>query len=458
MDLDSLADRLEGDVLSSDHAGYEEARRVWNGMIDRNPAIIARCRSPEDVAAAVAFAREAGLPLAVRGGGHNVAGLAVADGAMVLDLSPISRLQVDPEHRTARAGGGARLADVDEATQEHGLATSLGVVSRTGIAGLTLSGGIGWLRRKHGMSCDNLVSAEVVTADSGRVTASAEEHPDLFWALRGGGGNFGVVTSFEYRVHPVGPEVSMAFVLYPGERAGEILRRYEEYMAQAPDEVGPLAFLGRVPAAEAFPEDAHGRPYAAIVAMFVGPPDEGERILRPLRELGRPIVDLSGRMPYVEAQRLLDEDYPDGWRYYWKSIGLRELSDDVIDRLVAGAEAAPSGHSTLDVWYHGGAMSRVGPAETAYGDRSALFLIAPEANWEDPSDDEVNIDWGREVIAEMRPYSDGGAYLNFPGFLEEGDRLVREAFGQNYERLAEVKKRYDPTNLFRLNQNIRPTP
>ncbi len=457
MDLQALAGRLTGELLSPDDPEYEEARRLWNGMIDRRPAAIARCRGSEDVATAVRFAREQGVPLAVRGGGHNVAGLAVADGALVVDLSVMRSVRVDPDRRVALADGGARLADVDAATQEHGLATSLGVVSETGIAGLTLNGGIGWLRRKHGMSCDNLVSAEVVTAAGEVVTAGPEEHPDLYWALRGGGGNFGVVTRFDYRLHPVGPEVAFAFVLYPGERAAEVLRAWEQYMAQAANEISPIAFLGRVPAAEGFPEDAHGRPYVALAAMFVGDAQDGEGVLRPLRELGQPIVDLSDRMPYVDAQRILDEDYPDGWRYYWKSISLDALTDEVIERLIVHAEAAPSRHSTLDVWYHGGAMSRVGATETAYGDRSALFLIAPEANWEDAADDEANMAWGREVISDMKRFSDGGTYLNFPGFLEEGDRMLREAFGQNYDRLVEIKNRYDPTNLFRLNQNIPPS-
>jgi FAD/FMN-containing dehydrogenase len=452
-----LRSRLAGELIELGGSGYEEARKLWNGMIDRRPALIARCRGTADVAAAVSFAREHDLPLAVRGGGHNVAGTASVDAGLVVDLSPMTAVAVDPERRTVRAGGGVRLGELDRATQAFGLATPLGVVSATGIAGLTLSGGIGWLRRKYGMSCDNLVSAEVVTADGMVLTASEEENPDLFWGIRGGGGNFGVVTSFEYRLHPVGPEVMFCFVFYPGERAAAVLGSYERYMAEAPDEVGPLAFLGRVPRHEMFPVEWHGRPFVAVAAMYAGRAEEGERVVRPLRELGEPIADLSARMPYVEAQTLLDEDYPDGWRYYWKSVNLRGLGEEAIGRLVALAEAAPSDHSTIDVWYHGGAMARIGASETAFGDRSAPILIAPEANWEHAADDEANIAWARDCIAQMQRFSDGGTYLNFPGFLEEGERMLRGAYGDNYERLVALKDRYDPTNLFRINQNIPPT-
>jgi FAD/FMN-containing dehydrogenase len=455
--LAELRKLLEGEVIGPQDPAYDEARTLWNGMIDRRPAIIARCRTAADVASAVVFARERGLTVAVRGGGHNVAGLATADDGLVLDLSAMNEVTVDPDRRVARAGPGARLGDLDAATQAHGLATSMGVVSQTGIAGLTLSGGMGWLRRKHGLSCDNLISAEVVTATGDVITASEDENADLLWGLRGGGGNFGVVTSFAYRLHAVGPEVMFCFVLYPGDRSADALRTYAGYMAEAPDEVSPLAFLGRVPRADAFPADWHGKPYAAIAAMYAGPVDEGERALEPLRSIAEPIVDMSAPMLYGEAQKILDEDYPDGWRYYWKSIALDGLTDEVIDAVVELAAAAPSDHSTIDVWYHGGAMSRVGASETAYGDRSAPILIAPEANWEEPADDDANVAWARRVVEDMRRFPTGGTYLNFPGFLEEGERLLREAFGGNYDRLVALKDRFDPGNLFRVNQNIRPS-
>ncbi|HSC92377.1 MAG TPA: FAD-binding oxidoreductase [Gaiellaceae bacterium] len=452
-----LGSRLRGDLLAPGHADYEQARLVWNGMIDRRPALIARCRDVEDVVAAVRFADEHELPVAVRGGGHGVAGHAVVDGGLVVDLSPMRSVEVDPAARTARAGGGSRLADVDRATQAHGLAAPLGVVSRTGIAGLTLSGGIGWLRRAYGLTCDNLLAAQVVTAGGRVVTAGGDGDPELLWALRGGGGNFGVVTSFEYRLHPVGPEIMVAFVLYPGERAAEVIEFCASYTATAPEAVSPLCFVGRVPRTEAFPEEAHGLPYAALAAVHPGDPAEGASVLQPLRELGRPIVDLSGPMRYTEAQTLLDEDYPDGWRYYWKSVELDELSPDVVRRVLAHAAAAPSDHSTVDVWCNGGAMGRVPADATAFGARPAV-LLGYEANFEDAAAADENVAWVRDSIDELRPFSTGGAYLNFPGFFEEGDELLRASFGEaNYARLVAVKNALDPANVFRFNGNIAPT-
>ena len=449
---------LRGELLRPDDAEYDEARGLWNGVIDRRPALIARCVSVEDVVLAVNFARENDLLLAVRGGGHNVAGTASADGGLVIDLSAMKSIEVDPERRTVRAGAGVNIGELDEETQKHGLATPMGVVSETGIAGLTLNGGMGWLRRKHGLSQDNLRSVVVVTADGGVVTASETENDDLFWGIRGGGGNFGVVTSFEYRLHPVGPEVMFCFVLYPGDRANEVLRAGQVYVAGAPEEVSPLGVLGRVPRVEDFPEEWHGEQYVALLAMYAGPVEEGEEALKPLRELGEPIADLSGPMLYTEAQKILDEDYPDGWHYYWKSVNVDGLGDGVIEALMQHAESAPSDHSTIDVWFQGGAMGRVGPAESAFGDRSAPILLGIEANWEEePQEDEANIAWARDCYADMRRFSGGGVYLNFPGFLEEGQGLMRDAYGENYERLVALKNQYDPANLYRLNQNIEPT-
>jgi FAD/FMN-containing dehydrogenase len=367
-------------------------------------------------------------------------------------------IEVDPERRTVRAGAGVTIGELDEQTQKHGLATPMGVVSETGIAGLTLNGGMGWLRRKHGLSSDNLLSVKVVTADGRSLTASEEENADLFWGIKGGGGNFGVVTSFEYRLHPVGPEVMFVFVLYPGDRAKEVLSFGELYAAQGRDEVSPLGVLGRVPHDEMFPEEWHGEQYVALLAMYDGPVEEGEEALEPLRGLGDPIVDLSGPMPYTEVQKVLDEDYPDGWRYYWKSVNVDGLGEGVIEALMEHAGAAPSDHSTIDVWFQGGAMARIGAEESAFGDRSAPILLGIEANWEeDPEDDEANIAWARSCYSDLRRFSGGGVYLNFPGFLEEGQGLMRDAYGENYERLVALKNQYDPANLFRLNQNITPT-
>jgi FAD/FMN-containing dehydrogenase len=448
---------LRGELLRPDGTAYDEARKVWNGLIDKHPALIVRCAGVGDVVDSVNFARENDLLVAVRGGGHNVAGNAVCDGGLVIDLSPMKGIRVDPERRTVRAESGATLGDLDRETQVFGLAAPMGVVSETGIAGLTLGGGIGWLRRKHGLSSDNLLSVDVVSADGRFLTASETENADLFWGIRGGGGNFGVVTSFEYRLHPVGPEVMFCFVLYPGERAKEVLSFCQQYVAEDPEEVSPLAMVGRVPAVEMFPERWHGEPMVAVAAMHTGEAEEGERVLRPLRELGGAIADLSARMPYTVAQSLFDEDYPDGWRYYWKSQNISALNDEVIEHLLTHAEAAPSDHSTVDIWYQGGAMSRIQASETAFGDRSAPVWVGVEANWEDAQDDEANIAWVRECVADMRRFSGGGAYLNFAGFFEEGDRLIREAFGENHKRLVDLKNKYDPTNLFRLNQNVKPT-
>jgi FAD/FMN-containing dehydrogenase len=448
---------LRGELLRPDGTAYDEVRKVWNGLIDKHPALIARCAGVGDVIDSVNFARENDLLVAVRGGGHNVAGNAVCDGGLVIDLSPMKGIRVDPQRRTVRAEGGATLGDLDRETQVFGLATPMGVVSETGIAGLTLGGGIGWLRRKYGLSSDNLLSVDLVSADGRFLTASETENADLFWGIRGGGGNFGVVTSFEYRLHPVGPEVMFCFVLYPGERAKEVLNLCQQYVAEAPDEVSPLVMVGRVPPAEPFPERWHGEPMIAVAAMYAGEAEEGERVLRPWRNLGAPIADLSARMPYTMVQSLFDEDYPDGWRYYWKSQNISALNDEVIEHLVTHAQAAPSDHSTVDVWYQGGAMSRMEAAESAFGDRSAPVWIGVEANWEDTQDDEANIYWVRECAADMRRFSGGGVYLNFAGFFEEGDQLIREAFGENHKRLVHLKNEYDPTNLFRLNQNIKPT-
>ncbi len=454
--VDGLATRLRGSLFRPGDQGYEPARELWNGMIDRRPALVARCAGAEDAVAAVDFARDHELLLAVRGGGHGVAGHALTDGGLVVDLSEMKEVDVDPERRTARAQGGCTLGDLDRETQRHGLATPLGVVTATGIAGLTLSGGMGWLRRKHGLSCDNLVSAQVVTADGSLLTASESENEDLFWAIRGGGGNFGVVTSFEYRLHPVGPEVFVCFVLYPAERAGEVLRFCERYLSEAPEDVAPLAFLGHVPEAEDFPPETQGEPYVALLCPHPGDPAEGERVLRPLREIADPIGDLSDRMPYTEAQGLLDEDYPDGWRYYWKSVNVPALSDELIARLIEHNAAAPSPHSTIDVWYQGGAMARVSEDETAFANRSTPYLLGLEGNWEEDSGSDENVAWVRDTFADLRSFSEGGIYLNFPGFLEEGEQLLHEGYGRNYGRLVEIKTKYDPKNLFRLNANIEP--
>ncbi|NLF75134.1 MAG: FAD-binding oxidoreductase [Chloroflexi bacterium] len=457
--VQSLAGQVKGPVILPDDAAYDEARKVWNGMIDRYPALIVRPLDVSDVIAAVNFAREHDLLLSVRGGGHNVAGHATNDGGIVIDLAEMKQIEVDPAGRTVRVGGGATWGDVDAATQPHGLATPGGVYSRTGIAGLTLGGGYGWLRSTYGLSCDNLIAAEVVTADGRLVHASATENPDLLWGLRGGGGNFGIVTTFEFRLHPVGPDVMFVFVFHDGrgeDAMKRALRLYRDFSETAPDEANTIAALGQIPPDEHFPEELHRTPFAAFGGLYVGPVDEGEKVLRPLRDLGTPLLDFSGVMPYVEAQRAFDADYPDGLRYYWKSLNLTRLDEDAIERIVRHARQQPSPFSTTDLWHVGGAMKRVGPDESAFSGRDAAFLLSPEANWLDAADDEANLRWVRDFVADMAPFSDGSRYLNFAGFQEEGDDMIQASYGAQHARLQALKRQYDPGNLFRLNQNIKP--
>jgi FAD/FMN-containing dehydrogenase len=450
--------QIEGQLIRPGDAEYDEARVVWNGMIDRRPALIVRCANAADVAASIQLARENQLPLAVRGGGHNVAGHAVCDDGVVIDFSNMKDIQVDPAARTARVQGGATWGDLDAATQAYGLAAPGGVVSKTGIAGLTLGGGFGWLRNKYGLSCDNLIGAEVVTADGQIIHASERENADLLWGLRGGGGNFGVVTTFEYQLHPVGPEVMFVFVLHDG--SGENMKRglqfYREFSKNAPDEASTIAVCGNVPPEPGFPAELHGHPYVLFGGLYAGHAEEGKKVLQPLLDFGKPLLDFSGVKPYVEAQQAWDADYPDGHRYYWKSLNLTRFDDEVIDRIVKHARKMASGHSTIDIWHIGGAVSRGSADTSAFNGRHAALLLSPEANWEHAEDDAANITWLREMIADMQAFSDGSSYLNFPGFQEEGDAMMRKAFGAQYEKLAALKAKYDPTNLFSLNQNVKP--
>jgi FAD/FMN-containing dehydrogenase len=435
-------------------AAYDEARLVWNGMISHLPAAIARVESTGDVVAAVALARTEGLPISIRGGGHNVAGLAVGDGALVVDLAGIAHVEVDAPARRARVGAGARWGDLDAAAQAHGLATPGGVVSDTGIAGLTLSGGLGWLRRKHGLSCDALLAATVVTADGRVVRASADEHPDLFWGLRGGGGNFGVVTEFEFELFPVGPTVATTVAIWPLAEAAARLRDLRELAPTLPDEVSPVAVLSPVPDDEAFPEAIRGGDALFILAMAAAPVDEGLELLRRIAALGDgPAVDIGGPAPYVEFQQFFDADYPaHTMRYYWKSSFADDLPDALIDELVEAFSRRPSHHSTIDIWANGGAIARVSADDSAFGQRTAAWLISPESNWESAADDAANLAWARDIVDRVG----GSAYLNFPGLLEEGERQARASHGPTFARLAEVKRAWDPDNLFRFNVNVTP--
>jgi FAD/FMN-containing dehydrogenase len=451
-DYDLLRAHVRGEVLTPGDPGYDDGRRVWNGMIDRHPAAIARCTGVADVMAALAFAREHSLPLSVRGGGHNVAGTAVSSDGVVIDLSAMRGVTVDLDRRTVRAGGGARLGDVDHETQAHGLAVPFGVVSRTGVAGLTLHGGMGFLTRRLGLSCDNLVGADVVTADGRLVHADAERHPELFWALRGGGGNFGVVTALEYRLHPVGPEVFMLITLYPPETATEGLQAFGEFMTSAPEELTALAIYWSAPHDEPVPPEWQGKPVFVAAGCWSGPLEDAEEAVRPLRELAQPVVDMSGAMPFLLAQQLFDPEYPDGRRYYWKSAFLPSLADaaELCSRFAA---ERPSLLSSIDVWGLGGAMRTEPAGGAAFARRDEPFLLGIEANWEDAADDDANLDWARSLFAEASTRASAGTYLNFPGFVEEGEELLRASFGESYERLRRVKEMYDPDNVFRSNLN-----
>jgi FAD/FMN-containing dehydrogenase len=451
-----LRGRLRGPLITSDDPGYAGARAVRNGMIDRRPALIARCSGTADVVTCVNFAREHGLVLSVRGGAHNVAGNAVNDGGLVIDLSAMRGVAVDPAARTVRVQGGATWGDVDHETQLFGLATPGGVVSTTGVGGLTIHGGYGHLRRTHGLSLDNLISVEIVTADGQVRTASATENPDLFWAVRGAGSNFGAITSFQFALHPVGPMVYLNAPAYSLDDGETVLRAWRDFVATAPDEVNPLVVLWSIPDSEPFPAEIRRRPVVILATVYAGAIEDGERILQPLRELATPLMDLSGPMPYTALQAAFDPFFPEGRRYYWKSTYIDDLSDAAIATMVAATRARPSNLSGVTFWHLGGAMGRVADDATAYGRRQAPYLLTTEASWDAPAADADNIAWSREWLAALQPYSRGGSYLNFPGFGEDREAMLRASYGPNYDRLIDLKTKYDPENLFRMNLNIPP--
>jgi FAD/FMN-containing dehydrogenase len=453
--VDGFARTFKGELIWPDDPGYEQARRVWNGMIDKHPALIARCADEADVQAAVNFARERGVLLAVRGGGHNVAGKAVCDDGLVVDLSAMRGVQVDPVRRTARVQGGATLGDLDRQTQAFGLAVPVGLVTATGVAGLTLHGGMGWLTRKYGLTLDNLISVEVVTADGQLRRASETENADLFWALRGGGGNFGVVTTFEFRAHPVGPEVWFLASMYPLSQARTVLRFVRDYMAEAPEELGVLATLWSAPDEAFVPQEYRGAPAVMVLGCYSGPPAQGEGVIRPLREIAPPLADRSGPRTFLDVQGFFDADYPNGMFYYWKSVYLEDLSDEVIEIAVDRAARRPSPLTSLDVWFLEGAMNRVPADQTAYARRDVKYGLAFESNWTDRRQSDANIAWTRAVFQDMQCFA-RGTYLNFPGFMEDADRLLQGAYEANYGRLRAIKAKYDPGNLFQGVLNIPP--
>jgi FAD/FMN-containing dehydrogenase len=443
--VQKLAVGLRGQLVRPQDHGYDTVRTVFNGMIDKRPAMIVRCAGTSDVMRGVDFARAHDLPLAVRSGGHNVAGKAVCDGGLMLDLSPMKGIRVDPARRTARAQPGLTLGDFDLETQAFGLATPLGVVSMTGIAGLTLGGGLGWLNGKHGLACDNLLSADVVTADGGLLSASEEENEDLFWGLRGGGGTFGVVTSFEYRLHPVGP-VLAGGLRYSAAEVRDALRFYHEFARSCPDELTTSASLGR---------DPDGSLVAGVSVCYCGELEEGERVLRPLRAFGSPLEDGIRPMPYTVLQSASDEGFPPGQQHYWKASFLKDLTEEAIEVLAHFVSEMPSPDSGVGLQQMHGAASRVDPAATAFPYRDDHYDLLILSQWADPSESEANVRWTRQLFEAMQPFFGKGVYVNNLG-EDEQDR-VEEAYGDHYERLVPLKDTYDPTNLFRLNQNVKPT-
>ncbi len=450
-----LRGSLRGDLLAPGSSGYDEARSIWNGMIDRRPGLIARCAGAEDVREAVRFAADHGLLTSVRGGGHNIAGNAVAEGGFMIDLSPMNGVRVDPEARTADVGPGATLADLDGATQAHGLATPVGINSTTGIAGLTLGGGFGWLSRKHGMTIDNLLEAEVVTADGRTLRASEEENPDLFWGLRGGGGNFGVVTSFRFRLHEVGPDVLSGLVVYPNEEADRVLRAYREFVAEAPEDLAVWAVLRKAPPLPFLPEEAHGTDVLVLAFLYAGRDHaEGERLVEPLDGFGTVVGRHVGVQPYAAFQQAFDPLLTPGARNYWKSHDFTDLPDGLLDTVVEQARRMPSPQCEIFIGQVGGAFGRAAPEDTAYPHRDTEFVMNFHGRWEDPADDEGCTAWAREFFEATAPWASGSVYVNFLT-ADEGDR-VRAAYGPNYDRLAALKAEVDPDNLFRMNQNIEP--
>jgi FAD/FMN-containing dehydrogenase len=452
----ALRDPVEGDVIAPGDADYREAREIWNAMIDREPAAIVRPRNADDVAEAIGFARGHDLSLAVRGGGHNVAGNATVDDGLVIDFCDMRAVEVDAAGRTVRVEAGALLSDLDAATAERGLVVPGGIISTTGVAGLTLGGGFGWLSRKLGLTVDSLRSAELITADGESITASEQSHPDLFWGIRGGGGNFGVVTSFEFQAHDLGPEFLCGLIVHPIESGREFLQHHREMASKAPDELSAWAVARLAPPLPFLPEEIHGRPVIVLALLHAGEPDEGEALVAERYEgFGEPYGKNIGVMPYPAWQQGFDALNAAGHRNYWKSHNLAGLSDPVIDAVLAAVERLPSPHAEVLIAHLGGAISRVGNDRTAYAHRDAEFVLNVHGHWTDPADDEAGVAWARDRFDAVAPHATGGTYVNF--LSDEGPERVQDAYPPAvWSRLVELKRRYDPDNVFRLNHNIPP--
>ncbi|NUQ41090.1 MAG: FAD-binding oxidoreductase [Calditrichaceae bacterium] len=453
--LDSLKMRLRGPVFVPGHVGYDESRTVWNGMINRKPAVIARCLGTADVIACVQFALEHELLLCIKGGGHNIAGLATADGALMLDMSLMRGVWVDPQRKVAHVQAGCLLGDVDRETQTYGLAAVLGFVSLTGVAGLTLGGGFGYLTRRWGWTSDNVVGMDVVTADARLVRASNDENADLFWGLRGGGGNFGVVTGIDYVLYPVGPEVIGGIVAWTASAAPEVLELYRTFAAKAPPELTLVAFMRPAPPAPWLPKDMHGKPIVAILACYSGRSEEGEKLVAPIKSFGNPVGDVLVRRPYAQMQSLLDATQPKGRRYYWKSEYLPAIEPALCEKVIEHAAKIRSPHSAVILFQIEGALNRLEEEHSPAGNRDARYVLNIAGSWEQAGDDRGNIEWAREAWEDMKSFSTGGTYINFLT-EDEGPERIEAALGKGLQRLAEVKAKWDPRNVFRTNRNIKP--
>ncbi|MFX0203936.1 MAG: FAD-binding oxidoreductase [Candidatus Hodarchaeota archaeon] len=455
--VEKLKGLIQGDVLLPSDADYDKARKIWNGMIDKCPAFIVRCTGPADVIDAVKFAREYNLLVSVRGGGHNVSGNALCDDGMVIDLSRMKGIRVDLKSRTARAQAGVTLGELDRETQVFGLSVPSGIVTTTGIAGLTLGGGFGYISRKYGLSIDNLISVDMVTAEGEFLTASKTENENLFWGLRGGGGNFGIVTSFEYKLQEIGPIVLGGMLLHPMETAREFLRFYRDFIADAPDELTVVPVLRLAPAAPFLPKELHGKPVVGVIALYAGPIEEGELLLAPLRQYGKPLIDGIGPKPFRVLQSMLDTSAKPGLHYYVKSEFLPVLSNDLIDTIVEHASQITSPLSVIAGFHLGGAVSRIDENATAYSHRNATYSLILNTAWIDPNESEKHIKWTRAFWEALQPFSIGGAYVNFQSFDEGEDRVTSTYGTAKLKQLSALKQKYDPSNFFRLNRNIKPT-
>jgi FAD/FMN-containing dehydrogenase len=452
--LATLKERIRGELILPDSANYDEARTIWNAMIDKRPAAIVRCTGVPDVIAAVNFARDTGITVAVRGGGHNIAGNALCDDGLVIDLSRMNAVRVDSLARRAFVGPGAKLADVDRETQVFGLATPLGVNSTTGISGLTLGGGFGWLTTQYGMTIDNLMSARVVTADGRIVRASTDENSDLFWALRGGGGNFGIVTEFEFMLHPVGPDVLAGLIVYPYSEAKTVLQKLRAFLDSAPPNLNVWTVIRQAPPLPFLPADIHGKEVVVLPIFYSGDPEEGKKLIAPLRTFGTPCGEHIGVQPYTAWQQAFDPLLTPGARNYWKSHNFSALPDGVFDTVLEYASRLPSPHCEIFIGRLGGAAARVAPDAMAYGNRDANYVMNVHGRWETPQEDAACIAWARDFFRATAQYATGGVYVNF--MTDDGTDRIASAYGSNYARLTQIKAAYDPKNVFCVNQNITP--